>query len=370
MRFALLLLLAVTAQAQPAGYLQADRPYARIWAPTAADLEAAIEEVSFAALRFESAFGEPPPPITVVVTDDPSSVADLDLPDDGRKVLPFWTRRGSSGPADALLTAGAMLRAVSGTLRVIGTVADASPFQSEDEVVAVAGQIVLSLEDWRRAIAPLPVGGTADVTVRRGGLEVVVPVEVEAAPSVRRVGTATAQSRPLSHEAGHFFLVAYVAEQGSAFVRDTTRTYSGAPALPDWIDEGFATFCEIPRVVRNRDAVLARHLGELIPFDTFLTMDHPIVASGLLDQGTGSSGPIRMAASGRAMEALENSTLFYAQSSSLTRYLAGRYGPRVFGRLVNHVLQGATTRAALEAEGIDPDALEDEWRAWAAATTA
>lgn len=365
----LLLLLAGIAHAQPAGYLEADRPYARILAPTAADLEAAIEEVSFAALQFETMFGEPPPPITVVVTDHPGSVADLDLPDDGRRVLPFWTRRGlTSDMPEALLAAGAMLRDVSGVLRVIGVMADAGPLESGDEIATVAGQVITSLADWRRAFARIPQGELTEVTVRRDGLEVAVPIEAEETSSARRFGAVSTQARPLSHEAGHFFLVAYAATHGSTFERDTTRTYSGVPALPDWIDEGFATFCEVPRVVRTRDALLADQATEFEPLDSLLTMVHPIIASGVLDQGTGSAGPVRMAVSGQVAESLRRSTMFYAQSSSLVRFLAGRYGPRVFGRLVDRVLDGATTTDALEAEGIDPIILETEWRAWIAVT--
>ena len=369
MRFALLFLLAGPALAQP-GALEADRPYARIYAPTAADLEAAIEEVSFAALQFERAFGEPPPPIRVVVADGPAALAGLEPDPDGRATLPFWTRRGlTSRPPDVVMAAGALLRDVGGALRVVGVLRDAGPLQTGDEVAAVVGQAVASLAEWRRAFAGLEDGAPAEVTVRRGGEPVTVAVEAEAAPSVARLSAASAAARPLSHEAGHLFLTSYARQRGSGpFVRDTSRVYSGVPALPDWLDEAFAVWCEVPAAVRERDAALARRAGDVIPLDSLLAMDHPLVASGALDSLDLEDGPVRLAVGARTARALQGSGLFYAQSGSLLRYLVATRGERVVGRLVDRVLEGATIEAALEAENVDPAALEDGWAAWVRAT--
>ena len=372
MRPALLLLLATAASAQPTGYLEADRPYARIYAPTDDDLEAAIEEVSFAALQFEAAFGEAPPPITVVVTDDPSAVSDLDLPDDGRRVLPFWSRGASAGAPNAILVEGAMLRGDDGAVRVLGVVAGTeSPFQVGDQIVALGGEPVASLEDWQAAYGAVGTGQSAAVTVVRGDGRVDLEVD-GGAPPPRRAMAQVSSQRPLSHEAGHFFLVSYAAERGSAFERDPDRTYSGVPALPDWLDEGFATFCEPPGMVRLRDAALRRQLGHVAPLDSLLSMVHPLIASGVLDQGTGTateSGPVRVTVSAEMAGALRGAGTFYAQASSLFRFLAARHGPRVIGRIVDRVLDGEPMTDALDGEGIDRDALEAEWRVWVGVTT-
>jgi len=362
-------LLPAFAQPSPDGYVSADRPYATIYAPTEADLHNAVEEVSYAALQFERAFGEAPPPITVLVTAHPQDA--VTLPDDGRPVLRFWTEDGmsTSGP-DAVLVGGALLREVGGEVRVVGlAMGQETPFQPGDVVVAVDGTPVGSMAAWRDAL-PTGAARPVAVTVRRDGAETTVEVEASARPSN---GTAQARQRPLSHEAGHLFLVAYSRGKGTR-PEGEDRVFSGVPALPDWMDEGFATWCEIPSVVRVRDALLGRQRDALIPTDSLLAMDHPLVASGLLDglstDDRTPGSPIRVAAAGRAATTLRLSGLFYAQSSSLTRYLAAAHGPRVFGRLVDRVLGGASTTEALADEGVDPATLDADWRTWTTATVA
>ncbi len=370
MRVLLFVLLAATATAQPDGLLVADRTYATIYASTADDLQSAIEEVSFAALQFETAFGEAPPPITVVVTDAPGGVSEMDLPDDGRPVLPFWSRRGlASAAPNAEVVDGAMLYEVDEGVRVVGVAAGRTgPFRAGDRITAVGEEPVASLDDWRRARGTQ---GPTAVTVERDGEAVVVEVEPGPLVPASRMVVATESQRPLSHEAGHFFLVAYARERGTAFERDMSRTYSGVPALPDWMDEAFATYCEIPSAVRDRDALLARQLAQAPPVDSLLTRVHPLIASGLLGRSPGDRagrGPVMVAVSRPAAGPLRGSALFYAQSSSLVRYLAGAHGPRVFGRLVDRVLDGEAMVDALRAEGVDPATLDRDWRAWAAAT--
>lgn len=391
----LLLLAALTAgstdgqprvgDSQPDGYVTAERPYATIHAPDEDALREAIEEVSFAALQFERAFGTPPPSIRVVVTHDPTDVAALGLPDDDRATLPFWTRRGlAESPVGAILAAGATFQAVGDVVRVAGVVREmGGPFATGDEVAAFAGRLVSTLDAFHRAFAALREGEPADVLVRRGGAEVTVRVTGERrAPAFRLAGAAS--GRPLSHEAGHLFLSSYARARGLAgpdaprtVGRDSARVHYGVPALPDWLDEAFAVWCEVPASVRGRDALLARQVERAIPFDSLFTMGHPLVASGALadlragaapPDGERRPGAVLVTVSSGTAEALGATGLFYAQSGSLLRYLVARRGDGVVGRIVNRVHGGATTRGALSAEGLDPDALVHDWRDWVAAT--
>ena len=376
LRLALFLALAASASAQPAldGFVSVERPYATLYAVDADALHDAIEEVSFAAVQFEQAFGEPPPSIRVVVADDRDALTDLPPDPDGRKTLPFWTRRGfSSQSTGAVLAAGALLQAVDGALRVAGVLQDGEgPLRTGDEVVAVADQAVTSLAAWQREIGRAQGGSTVDVTVRRDGTEQTVAVPVDAPhPQARVARPASMSARPLSHEAGHLFLAQYAAARGSGpFEKDTTRAYSGVPALPDWMDEAFATWCEVPALARQREALLARELDDAIPFDSLLSMEHPILATRVLDNFESDGAPVRLQVTGRELGVLRRGPLFYAQSLSLVRFLAATHGPRVFGRLVDRVLDGATMDEALAAEGVEAGPLEADWRAWTAATVA
>lgn len=141
-------------------------------------------------------------------------------------------------------------------------------------------------------------------------------------------------------------------------------------ALPDWIDEAFATLCEMPPLVRSRDAEMAQHIGAPIPLDRFLTMTHPVMASGLLDglaadtsRGTGMR-VLRVSSEGGSEggSGVGEAGLFYAQASSFSRFLAATRGHRLFGRVVDRVLAGASAAEALASEGVSGDVAE--WQAW------
>ena len=370
MRFALLtLLLAMSASAQPtfADLVVADRPYARIYAPTDGDLTEALEDVSFAAAQFERSFGVAPPKIAVVVADDPATLSTIDGDSLGLRVLPFLTQRAMrQRTTHATVVGGVVVSDVDGALRVAAVLPQTdAPFETGDVVRAVDGEPVSSLAAFRGRTASGPV----EVTVERDGAEIAVPFEGSTDAPAATVVTSTGPqmremlARPLSHEAGHVYLLAY-ADSGDGY----------GSALPDWVDEAFATLCERPALVRARDAAL--RLDEApIPLDTLFSMRHPLLTSGLTRGLRGDDiepGPhvhrIRM--SGEQADALRQTVQFYTHTSSLARFLAARHGDLVFGRVADRLLGGATTPEALAAEGVDVDELESTWRAWVETTVA
>lgn len=202
----------------------------------------------------------------------------------------------------------------------------------------------------------------------------------EAAP-VRRLGLEGA--RPLSHEAGHVFLIAWVdvqlgrrpgaggVAQGSA--RTEPLTY-GDPSLPDWLDEAIATLCEFPELQSQRRQVMRARLAERIPLPELFTMEHPVFADmrGLIEQARteaaagGQPGRVlRMQGPGAQNP---RAAIFYGATLTLSEFLAEREGPTVIGRLVREVLAGKSVadalRAVVRSVPSDPAELERAWVAW------
>ena len=129
--------------------------------------------------------------------------------------------------------------------------------QTGDVVLSVDGAPVTSTVDWQRRAGAVSAGQTATVRVRRGDAEVEVPFAGarSSPPGAGQQGAAirATSARPLSHEAGHLFLLAHA----RAVLPDapaTPQAEYGSAALPDWIDEAFATLCEMPPLVRSRFA--------------------------------------------------------------------------------------------------------------------
>ena len=227
----------------------------------------------------------------------------------------------------------------------------------------------------------------ADFTALRARYLRVLPWVVEsAAPGgeaapFRRLGLEGA--RPLSHEAGHVFLMAWVDTQlgrrpgaGAAMpgsARTGTLTY-GDPSLPDWLDEAVATLCEFPELQSQRRQVMRARLAERIPLPELLTMEHPVFADmrDLLQQARTEAAAegepsrvLRMPGGGAQNP---RAAIFYSATLTLSEFLAEREGPTVIGRLVREVLAGKSgadaLRAVVRSVPSDPAELERAWVTW------
>ena len=197
-------------------------------------------------------------------------------------------------------------------------------------------------------------------------------------PKPRRPGPAPPQpgdanADPLSHLAGHQFLIEYanhaiaaaraagltipdsaaLAPGGPAGARGAPAAandrHPGHPALPDWLEEAVAGLCERPSFQRARIEFLGARLDRRIPFEELLRMSRP--AAG--DPGRVPS---------------ERAAIFSAEALSLARFIAQREeDDRFVGTIIEGVLRGRTVGDVLNTSQnlySKPDALEKQWLEW------
>jgi hypothetical protein len=179
---------------------------------------------------------------------------------------------------------------------------------------------------------------------------------------------------PLSHQAGHRFLIAYIehmqailqaaglAPADTAGVREgdvspgSLVQHPGHPAVPDWLEEAVATLCERPAAQSARLELMRANLDRRIPFPELFTMSRP--------QGAGRGG----AAKGAGGAAAGRAAIFSAEALSLARFIAQREGnDRFIGTIVEGVLRGRTVGDVLNtAQNVlsKPEALEKQWLEW------
>jgi hypothetical protein len=245
-------------------------------------------------------------------------------------------------------------------------------------------------------IAVVVVGAPADLqradfaALRARQLRVLPWVVEPAAPGgealpVQRLGLEGA--RPLSHEAGHVFLMAWAdaklgrrpAAGGAA--RDSARTGPlnyGDPSLPDWLDEAVATLCEFPVLQSQRRQLMRARLAERIPLPELFTMEHPVLAEmrGLVEQARTEAAaggqPSRMMRIQLPAAQSPRAVIFYGETLTLSEFLVEREGPTVIGRVVRDVLAGKSAadalRAVVRSVPSDPAELERAWVAWLGGT--
>jgi len=178
---------------------------------------------------------------------------------------------------------------------------------------------------------------------------------------------------PLSHEAGHVFLMAYADRKlGLATPSgrgDPTSRY-GHPALPDWFDEAIATLSESPEIQALRRERLAGAIDDRIPLAELVAMEHP-VAAGLREIIESARSQAR--AEGREAgvvrlqmpaESRQQSVLFYAEALMLGEFLAERGGPAFLARVADGLLEGRSLETIVGEAGILPPDLGEIERAW------
>ncbi len=210
-------------------------------------------------------------------------------------------------------------------------------------------------------------------------------------------GTSNAPRDPLSHEAGHRFLIAYaenaIAQARAAGLRAPDSSAVGAstkpaglhpdhPDLPDWLEEAVAALCERPSLQRSRLDFIRARLDQRIPFAELLAMRRP--STGEPDgaksgQGkTGGAGSTRTAApqtgvgksaggAGSPPAAAERAAIFCAEALSLARFIASREEARYIGTITEGVIRGRTVGDVLNTSQhlySKPEALEKQWLEW------
>lgn len=210
----------------------------------------------------------------------------------------------------------------------------------------------------------------------------------------RAINPTSSYWRAIPHEVGHRMLAAAAYPDG--FPRRADRY--GTP-LPDWFDEGVATWMEPPEQRRDRLAIAARHIDELPALETLLTMEHPTgrePARALFTEtqtyypcvGECPSRPrpdarmrviTRLWADGsttvdttfleQGEESAEEAAagLYYPASFTLVAYLRDTAGERAMRELRRRLVEDATdVNAVLGLSGLPDrmDELERAWRDW------
>jgi hypothetical protein len=223
-----------------------------------------------------------------------------------------------------------------------------------------------------------------------------------AGPAAPARAAGGAPPDPLSHEAGHRFLITYTdhalaaaraagllpPDSGAApagRVSSPGRVaqsggHAGHPAIPDWLEEAIASLCERPSNQRVRIEYLCARLDRSIPMERFLAMARPAGAgpggakaakaggsggkSGTATGAGKAKGAAAAAAGGAEAESL---AIFCAQALSLARFIADREDDRFIGTITEGVLRGRTVGDVLNTSQnvhSKPEALEEQWRAW------
>lgn len=228
-------------------------------------------------------------------------------------------------------------------------------------------------------------------------------------PPPDRVGSKTPRD-PLSHEAGHRFLIAYAEHvfvqtrgagldspdsgavragpEGGASQKPAGRgtatpadLHPDHPALPDWLEEAVAALCERPSDQRSRLDFMRARLDRRIPFAELLAMRRPNTGEpGGAKSGQGKAGGAGSTAkaapeAGTAKRestagnsaAAERADLFCAEALSLARFIAEREEARYIGTITEGVIGGRTVGDVLNTSQnlfSKPEALEKQWLEW------
>lgn len=150
----------------------------------------------------------------------------------------------------------------------------------------------------------------------------------------------------MAHELGHLFFVFWI----HGTTPPAKKQYGSE--LPDWLDEGVACLLEGPRAREAYAAEVRRRAraGTTLPLAELFGGLHPISREE-------SDVP-----------RIEDRWLFYAQSWSVTAFLAEECGAAALRRVVATLRRGKRVQDALGAKGL-PDSLEElekRWKEWAA----
>jgi hypothetical protein len=184
------------------------------------------------------------------------------------------------------------------------------------------------------------------------------------------------EARPLSHEAGRLFLIAYVnARLGVASEPKKPGTdHYGHERIPEWFDEAVATLCEFPALQKTRREAMVRLVDKRIPFAELFAMEHP-VAQALKDvigaaREQRKSGDVRteiIIGGANLLPSPNRALAFYAESLTLAQFLADKEGLAFIGQIAAGLFRGETMTQILRGtKSLTSDLreLEKAWVKW------
>lgn len=208
---------------------------------------------------------------------------------------------------------------------------------------------------------------------------VILPATPGGSPSGAKPGGKPGSDtgpEPISHEAGHRFLVDYVdhalatargGERGTGSSNAAQAGASGHPThevMPDWFEEAVAALCERPAYQNRRIEFMRSRLSKRIPFDELFTMPIP-AGPGAAGKGAAKSTGAAKAGGGSAPS--ERAAIFRAEALSLARFIASREDARFIGTIAEGVISGRTVGEVLNTSQhllSKPEALEKQWLEW------
>ncbi len=158
-------------------------------------------------------------------------------------------------------------------------------------------------------------------------------------------GKGNEPDETMTHELGHLWLIFWMDGTG-------LKEPQYGSSLPDWLDEGVANLLEGPRAHAAYRGEMRRRVaaGTHQPLAELFACVHPI-SRQKTDKPKAA-----------------DRWLFYAQTHSITAYLAEGLGPEAFRHVVTTLKQGKGLEAALGAKGLPKSVaeLESAWKAWVA----
>lgn len=368
-----------------------------LYAPSEKKLNTARKELEYALAQFRRYFGEVPPKIAVVVFDSPEKMQAYDFSSFRKKGLPVlpwmsaqYIQKGGRN-VSVLADLGVVLRDAGPAerIKVATLLPTGSPPALElrvgDAIRSLNGKPVGSLGGFEEAYGQIAENAEIELGILRDGRErkfSFAKPAVKNAPQVQVQSVASSsadsalrrsEARPLSHEAGHLFLIAYV----NAKLRVASEPkkpgagHYGHERIPDWFDEAVATLCEFPALQKTRQEAMVRLVEKRIPFAELFTMEHP-VAQALKDViGTAreqrKSGEVRMEIITGGENLLPNpdrAIVFYAESLTLAQFLADKEGPAFIGQIAAGLLRGETMTQILRGPKSLPSDLQELEKAW------
>jgi len=372
-----------------------------LYAPSEKELNLAREEVDYAAEQFRLYFGEDPPRIAVVVFGSPEAIQGFDfepLRKKGLALLPWvsseYIQKGGANIA-ALKDLGVVLRqgGPAEGVNVLALLPTGLPagvdLRVGDSVVALNGKVPGSLQELEENYKRILAGSPVELRIRRGAGEVNLSfVKPEAkGPKVQvqqprdSSGTSAAplrrsEARPLSHEAGHVFFVAYVnAKLGpTSPARGERAAHYGHELIPDWFDEAVATLCEFPALQQSRRETMRKMLEKRIPLGELFVMEHPVASSlrDLVRQSREQQAPagtkVQVVTGGEnLLSDPERAIVFYAESLTLAQFLAEKEGAGFIQQIAAALMKGKPMAEALRGAKFVPSdlgELEKTWVEW------
>lgn len=381
-------------------------PHFEVYAPDQANLDEGVTAVDSAFHRISRFLGEAPPKIGFLLFNSNAEILAYDFSELVQRKLFFMPWLTTAGAQQAQNQAGvAPVRSIvtvsrnlsmrnyremgicvekiqSGKIGVTMTnkLARELGFQEGDVLLQINGEKFSDLNAFDQIYAGIPVSAKIKLDIFRNGntkslrfrktvkkdewtewLEKNYNTEIEM-PEGRTVNQEVPTefpeimlNNPISHEAGHLFLIAYTDFVSAESQRneittalfDSSAKFYGHPLIPDWLDEAAAIACETVADQRSRIAGAKAHPDKLTPLAEFVVQPHP--GLGALKSGDNS--------------------FYYSQSIAFATYLREKAGTECIRTIIQGAIAGQDFASVLpRAQMLPADfgELEADFRQWLA----